>query len=358
MQVNILITAERGIRIKKTALFIIVGLLLVLGAVFAILFQHPLSSPPERWQPVSLQPVYNPATGMPYTIPLAGVACGNGTFVSVGWNGTILTSPGRGSQRGLVWTSRSSGTSMFLSRVAYGKGTFVAIGLKVVLTSPDGVTWTNRTPSFHEHNGYSLLGVSYGNNTFVAVGTGGTVLTSPDGVTWTVQIKGTGLNPSGVVDDDLGSVAYGNGTFVAVGINGAIATSHDGVAWTFRLSGVQAVGLRSVAYGNHTFVAVGVDKGVHNNGYYGGVILISPDGVTWTKSLDTANQFSAVTYNSGTFVAVGDKGTILTSPDGATWTPGNSGTDESLFGIAYGNGIFVTVGTNSTIVRSLPGSLL
>lgn len=339
-------------------LFTIVGLLLVLGAVFAILFQQASSSPPERWQPVSLPPVYDPATGIPYTIPLAGVACGNGAFVAVGWGGTILTSPGRGSQRGLVWTSRSSGTSMFLSGVAYGKGTFVAIGLKVVLTSPDGVTWTNRTPSFHEYNGYSLLGVSYGNNTFVAIGTGGTVLTSPDGATWTVQIKGTGLNPSGVVDDDLGSVAYGNGTFVAVGINGTIATSPDGAAWTVRPSGVQAVGLRSVAYGSHTFVAVGVDKGVHNNWYYGGVVLTSPDGMTWTKCLHTDSQLSAVTCSRGTFVAVGDKGTILTSPDGATWAPGNSGTDEYLCGIAYGNGIFVTVGTNSTIVRSLPGSLL
>jgi hypothetical protein len=30
--------------------------------------------------------------------------------------------------------------------------------------------------------------VTYGNNTFVAVGSGGTILTSPDGVNWTQHI--------------------------------------------------------------------------------------------------------------------------------------------------------------------------
>jgi len=229
------------IKIKKTLLFTFIGLFLVLGAVFTTLFQGVSSPPPPgRWQPVSLPPTYNLATGMTYTIPLAGVAYGNGTFVAVGWNGTILTAPGGGPRRGLAWTSHNSGTSMFLSGVAYGNGTFLTVGLNgVVLTSPDGVTWTNRTPSFHEGPRYSLLGISYGKDTFVAVGTGGTVLTSPDGVTWTVRIKGSAMNPSGVVDDDLGGVAYGNGTFVAVGINGAIVTSPDGTAWTIRNSGLQ-----------------------------------------------------------------------------------------------------------------------
>lgn len=208
------------IKIKKTLLFTFIGLFLVLGAVFTTLFQGVSSPPPPgRWQPVSLPPTYNPATGMTYTIPLAGVAYGNGTFVAVGWNGTILTAPGGGPRRGLAWTSHNSGTSMFLS-----------------------------------------------------------------------------------------GVAYGNGTFLTVGLNG--------------------------------------------------VVLTSPDGVAWTKSSDTVAHLSEVTCNRGTFVAVGDKGTILTSPDGVHWTPGNSGTGESLSGIAYGNGIFVAVGANSTIVRSLPKTTL
>ncbi len=39
--------------------------------------------------------------------------------------------------------------------------------------------------------GNLLDGISYGNNTFVAVGDVGTVLTSPDGATWTIRNSGT-----------------------------------------------------------------------------------------------------------------------------------------------------------------------
>jgi hypothetical protein len=65
--------------------------------------------------------------------------------------------------------------------VAYGNGLFVAVGAdsrssaSVILTSPDGVSWNQRT-SGTDNN---LHGVAYGNGLFVAVGDGGTILTSP-----------------------------------------------------------------------------------------------------------------------------------------------------------------------------------
>ena len=73
-----------------------------------------------------------------------------------------------------------------------------------ILTSPDGVTWTTRISG----TSYGLNGVTYGNNTFVAVG-GSTILTSPDGVSWTIRTSGTSYG--------LNGVTYGNNTFVAVG---------------------------------------------------------------------------------------------------------------------------------------------
>ena len=48
----------------------------------------------------------------------------------------------------------------------------------------------------------------------MAVGTSGTILVSPDGKNWVSQSSGT--------TDDLTGVSYGNGTFVAVGTSGAI----------------------------------------------------------------------------------------------------------------------------------------
>ena len=76
----------------------------------------------------------------------------------------------------------------------------------------DNWHWRNPLPQ-----GNTLKGIAYGNGTFVAVGESGTILTSTDGTTWTSRTSGTtyGLN----------SVTYGSGTFVTVGDNGTILQS-------------------------------------------------------------------------------------------------------------------------------------
>jgi hypothetical protein len=109
--------------------------------------------------------------------------------------------------------SQSFGTASNLDGVSYGDSTFVAVGTDgVILTSPDGATWTSQASGTTN----TLTGVSFGNFAFVAVGTGGTVLASPDGKNWVSESSGT--------TSDLSGVCYGNssGTFVAVGSTGAI----------------------------------------------------------------------------------------------------------------------------------------
>ena len=121
---------------------------------------------------------------------------------------------GSGREVGTTWTLCSQGFGVFYG-VAYGNGLFVAVGglgFGTILTSPDGVSWTERTSGTYN----PLSSVTYGNGTFVAVGEGGTILTSPDGVSWTERASPT--------KDFLNGVAYGNGTFVAVGKDGAILT--------------------------------------------------------------------------------------------------------------------------------------
>jgi hypothetical protein len=115
--------------------------------------------------------------------------------------------------------------------------------------------------------------------------------------------------------------------------------------------------LTAVAYGNGLFVALG-----------GGVILTSPDGVSWRAQALPNNSLNGATYGNGTFVvvggysglwssagAVGDNGTILTSRDGVSWTRRNSATFNPLNGVAYGNGLFVVVGDDSVILTSRTG---
>jgi uncharacterized repeat protein (TIGR02543 family) len=268
--------------------------------------------------------------GLPQGNPLRDVAYGNGTFVSVGGNGSIITS-----SDGVTWTNRTSGISDTLNGVTYGNGTFVAVGGSgSILASPDGAAWTIRSSGISD----TLYGVTYGNGTFVAVGGtttspycwGGPILTSPDGVTWTIENSGSDLC--------IFSVTYGNGTFVAVGGNGksagTILISPDGVTWTATI--LVGTVLSGVTYGNGIFVAVGRS----------GAILTSPDGMTWTiRTSGTNSDLSGVTCGNGIFVAIGGD-TILASPDGVTWTTRTSGTDFYLIRVTYGNGTFVAVGSS------------
>ena len=110
----------------------------------------------------------------------------------------------------------SSPTSNDLLAVTYGNNTFVAVGLfSTILTSTDGVKWTVQNTS----PGGALGGVTYGNDTFVAVGTLGTIITSPDGKTWASRNSGTNTDLHAVTYDDA------NTTFVVVGENGIILQS-------------------------------------------------------------------------------------------------------------------------------------
>lgn len=74
------------------------------------------------------------------------------------------------------------------------------------------------------------------------------IITSPDGKTWTPRFSGN--------RDYLEDVAYGNGVFVVMGNHGDILTSTDGVTWTKSRSESR---LLCLTYGKGIFVAMGRD---------------------------------------------------------------------------------------------------
>ena len=61
---------------------------------------------------------------------------------------------------------------------------FAAVGASVVMTSPDGTTWTSRTPAANN----DWRSIAWNGTVFSAGGTSGSgnrIMTSPDGITWT-----------------------------------------------------------------------------------------------------------------------------------------------------------------------------
>jgi hypothetical protein len=83
-----------------------------------------------------------------------------------------------------------------------------------------------------------------------------------------------------------------------------------------------------------------------------GIICVGDplDTWTWRNPSPSSENFQAVAFANGTFVAVGNLGSIVTSTNGTEWTTrslpdtATELTDHTRFGIAYGGGRFVTVG--------------
>lgn len=183
------------------------------------------------------------------------ITYGNGIFVLVG--GTtfsyVFVSDGA------IWTSAGSYQYTFF-KITYANGVFWAIKviyslhghippLQSIVTSTDGITWTPVWESNVVDWPHNISKLTYVSNLFFAVGRDGTIVTSPDGVIWTEQTSGA--------VEWLNDLTYGSGIFTAVGGNGKILTSSDGINWTTRTTQVFGQNLSGVAYGNGTFVAVG-----------------------------------------------------------------------------------------------------
>lgn len=216
------------------------------------------------------------------------ITYGSGKFVAIAdfssTDGVMTSSDGQN------WVSSAVISSRFRS-ITYGNGLFVIVGVNVIATSPDGLTWTYRTVP--ESNSWE--DVTYGNGLFVAVSRDGTnrIMTSSDGITWNLV-----TTPQ---NNDLRSVTYGDGKFVIVSSTGTnrVFTSTDGINWDLRNASEQ-VSWRCVTYGEKLFVALSVE----------GDIMTSLDGITWIKKIEPEIvRRNSIVYGNGLFVSVGDTGT-------------------------------------------------
>jgi hypothetical protein len=271
----------------------------------------------------------------------------------VGYSGAILTST-----NGLTWTNRSVDPSFYLNGITYGNHLFVAVGaasngidLSPIVTSPDGANWTTRDSGTR----FALTDVAYGHGLYVAVGEVGTILTSPDGVTWSLTPSPTFLN--------LNALTFGNDKFLSVGdhfvntvrgvkeTNAVILSSTNGLDWlSASIAGVDPdpKNLRGVAACPVLFVIVGND----------GTILTSTNTQNWSGHPycfgPTNTNLRGVAYENGTYVLVGNHGLILSSEDTLSWTWRADGSTQNLHSVVYALGTFFAVGNGGTILQSRP----
>jgi hypothetical protein len=258
---------------------------------------------------------------------LHSMARGDSSFVAVG-QGFIMSSPD-GTNWEVVWNENGN----VISDVTYAKGMFVAVSdERTVFTSTDGRTWRVRKVS--PGPGW-LTGVAFGNGRFVAVGDSGLIFTSTDGLHWTRRRMGTHRH-------GLTKVAWSGSRFVAVGYGGAVLTSADGIAWHHRTSGTKA-DLQDVSYGSLGFIAVGDST-----------FLTSQDGSSWTATSAISGDypgFTAVAQGDGVAMVAGN-GIALISRDGINWSQTAPPSGNRISGMTFQNGSFYAVGDQSSILRS------
>lgn len=128
--------------------------------------------------------------------------------------------------------------------------------------------------------------------------------------------------------------------YIAVGASGYIISP----------SKTQQVGTNNwnaVAYGNGKYVAAG------QSGY----TAYSHDGENWTPIKAGSPGYIMIIYTNGKFIALGGSGyngELVHSEDGINWTFVNSpmGNNGSMKSIAYGNGKYCLVGNNGQMYTS------
>jgi len=120
----------------------------------------------------------------------------------------------------------------------------------------------------------TLNDVTYAAGLFVTVGTGGAVRTSPDGLTWTDR---------SFSNDVLTSITYTSGHFIVTGPGSTYYVSTDGLTWTGRFTGTNEVLYDSATFGSEVYF-VGDDSVILAAGT---PVITAPDSPTVTAGTAT-----------------------------------------------------------------------
>jgi hypothetical protein len=151
-------------------------------------------------------------------------------------------------------------------------------------------------------------------------------------------------------------IAYGDGLFLVIEDEGRIYHSRDAEHWELAHR-IPDARLRSVIFAAGKFVVTGWDTAAGQ-----GLILISDDGLQWTRRLMQVPVWLAGSaYGQGQFLVVGDN-LVFRSIDGLEWAMEQQfvGQPEFRFRfLTYSNGQFTgTAARNENVSEFYPGSIV
>ena len=276
------------------------------------------------------------------------------TWFAIAWNGSVFcavagggtaSSVGATSPDGITWTQRTLPSATW-SSIAWNGSVFCAVAgdsalSTIAATSPDGITWTSRTLPASTY----WDGIAWNGTVFCAVAGGSTIAaTSPDGITWTQRVL--------PVSAPWTCIAWNGSVFCAVAGYGAAstiaATSPDGITWTQRAMPVSTY-WSSIAWNGTVFCAISWGGGIANT-----IAATSPDGITWTQRVMPVSViWNSIAWNGTVFCVVSGSTVAATSPDGIAWTQRIMPVSANWSAIASNGTGFCAVAQGTTIAATM-----
>jgi len=327
---------------------------------------------------------------------LRAATFGNGLFVAVGDNGTIIASGD-----GYHWTTETFGVCPHLLGVAYAAGEYAAVGANgVILISSNAVDWM-QLPVVTSQNLNGIAGNSRWREVdlpqFLAVGDAGVAVGCTNNTNWFSVPSGTtnSLNAavnmvnyymvvghqgtivlntgsyfepvkSGTTNNLYAAALADNGNMAAVGdlmqfgpvgpVNGILYSTDLGFDWTNQIWNIlnqqpdlwfpsEWFVLHGAAYGTNGFVAVG------NTGHtiefcYPGVVFTSATGTNWIElpAQTFENSLWGAAYGKGLYVLVGEAGSINVSSNLVNWSDITGYHRSALIALACGENLCLASG--------------
>jgi hypothetical protein len=236
------------------------------------------------------------------------------------------------------------GGGLTLTNVASARGMVRAVGANglIARAHADDLGRWRREPSGVVHN---LRGIAWTGTRWVAVGDVGSIVYR-QGSRW--------ISVPGLPNTGLRGVAARPGLVAAAGSGGVLLTSPNGITWSVADSGVTGLLWGGTRIGS-TLAFSGQES----------TVIASADGVQWSPVSVTPRPTGNATAprpllwqlaaSGSQVVAVGDFGAIESGTLAAGLTAVHSPTGEILRGVVHGARTWVAVGSGGTILVSRNG---
>lgn len=269
-------------------------------------------------------------------------AYGNDLFIMGGGTPAVLHT----SLNGINWTARTIGMNDYCHGIVWDQNNSLWIisgwstgSAPKIETSPDGITWTNRT--FTVGTKTFLAKAATGNGTtFVCPYNTQVGLYSTNGTTWNETGSISGINI------DIVSACWAGGTtWYCVRTTGTVYKSTDGCATWSATGGTAFTGNADIIWDGSQLIACGTDR-----------IQTSPDGITWTERYNDPSNYNIhrLLYTGSCYMASGDSGLMLESVDAITWNTISLGS-TSYQGLAASKSKAVVTSGTEVWNGSIPG---